>query len=204
MEDLVFTGGFNIFNYYNIHRKFESYVQSFLPVSQAIHVGGTDSVRGFKERHLGPYIKYKNSDGEDELVNLGGSSGAIFRLELKYKLSTWNVATSVFLDIGNTFYSDEEVDDFHNKIEDKETRILDNVYYDLSDIVSHPEYLWTKNYKSIGLSVGFITPLGSINFAYGMPLAINIPKYAENVDRADKDSNFIMRGRFHINIGSSF
>ena len=202
-KSFVFAISWSFFKYWNIHRGGYTVVENFLPVSQSTHLGGSDSVRGFKERSLGPYVRYTDSDGVGQSVNLGGSSGSIYKLELRYKFESLDLISALFLDLGNVAFSEKEVSSFNDRVNGEST-IVDNVYYNFYDIFSHPDYIWTRNYKSVGLSLGYLTPLGSISLSYGIPLAVNIPKYAESVDRADRDSSFIMRGKVHFSIGSSF
>ena len=199
----VFALSWSFFKYWDIHRGGSVVVENFLPVSQATHLGGADSVRGFKERSLGPYVKYNDSEGIGQSVNLGGSSGSVFKFELRYRFESLDLISALFMDFGNVSFSKGEIDSFNEKV-NGESQIVDNVYYDFYDVFSHPEYIWTKNYKSVGLSLGYLTPLGSISLSYGIPLSVNIPKYAENIDRADRDSHFLLRGKVHFSIGSSF
>ena len=84
--------------------------------------------------------------------------------------------------------------------------------YNIFKIYTHnsdPKIIWERNFTSAGTAINFLTPIGSINLAYG------IPWHEPKSEKCKKDSAFCFpssdqkaplwkRGEFHFNVGAKF
>jgi len=214
-NSLVIAGGFSLAAFQNVDRKGEK--ADALPQSETLYAGGADSVRGFQERELGPIISFDelNDDGSvsGRSFNnvIGGSHQAVFKLELRQQIITKTLAATIFTDSGNAFFSKREIADFNNKetasVEGNTkdaAKIEDNVPYNFEEILLKPEYIWSKNYLAYGLALNYLTPLGSINFAYGLPWKRCASSGPQCVKRGKGSNHWLLNGQVHINVGASF
>jgi len=234
IEDWVLACGITLASFQNIERKGTK--TDVLPASETLHAGGADSVRGYRERSLGPRVEFdeyndsRTSRDRRRDIALGGSNSALFKLELRYQIVRDTLAISHFIDSGNVFFSRQEIARFRSderqnndnenaKIDDEnagrgadeqipareETVIRDNAYYGFEDLASHPEYIWDKNYLSYGLGLNYLTPLGSINLAYGLPWKNCVAEDGSDcIERGKHGKFWLMNGIFHINVGANF
>ncbi|MCX6125615.1 MAG: BamA/TamA family outer membrane protein, partial [Proteobacteria bacterium] len=151
----------------------------------------------------------------------GGSRRTLLKSELRYRW-TPSIATTSFIDSGNTSFSAEEMAKFQKSfagVVDVSNpsacpnapvrRIVDNVGYELEDLPSHPEYIWERHYTSGGAAVNFLTPIGSINLAYGVPW--HEPKSDECKTKNQGCRSHIperdawwRKGEIHFNVGAKF
>lgn len=226
IEKLVCAIGISIASYQNIKR-FNSNVADILPVSETIHIGGADSIRGFKDRSLGPLVQYDVFDEEgtklarDKSEVIGGSQSAIYKLELRYPLIPLTLGISTFIDGGNVFFSKKEISNFNEKEikynekynstiineEQKRTpsKIIDNESYSFIDIIKRPKNLVDKNYFSYGLAFNYLTPIGSINISYGIPWKRCASNRSTNcIKRGKQTKHWYTDGELHFNIGAVF
>jgi outer membrane protein assembly factor BamA len=134
----------------------------------------------------------------------------VFKIELRRRLFG-DFALTSFADAGNVFFSSKEVRDF----DEKETvlnagqtttpaRIEDNVPYQFEDILTRPEYIWTKNYAAYGLALNYLTPLGSINLSYGLPWKRCADDSQSCIERGKQEKFWLLNGVAHFNIGATF
>jgi len=116
IQDWVIALGYRLTSYEGIERKGESRDLDILPPSERLFAGGSNSIRGFDERELGPIVRSPNfeqfQDGKGwdcsyKKSELGGSRRTILKAELRYKILD-EFATSLFVDNGNTFFSKKE------------------------------------------------------------------------------------------------
>ncbi|MCX6116297.1 MAG: BamA/TamA family outer membrane protein, partial [Proteobacteria bacterium] len=225
-DNLVFAVGFNLSAYQSVKRKNDNDFD-ILPASERLSSGGADSVRGFRERSLGPIVRRPNiTEGNTWNCDFtdsptGGSRRILIKTELRYKW-TDSIATSTFIDSGNSSFTNEEEIKFRNAFNDPNSvaksvgcnkdpvlSIEDNIGYELSELVAHPGYLWTKNYSSYGLALNFLTPIGSINLAYGVPWYEPKSTRCENDDtqcisRIRINRLTKIKGEIHFNVGAKF
>jgi outer membrane protein assembly factor BamA len=183
--------------------------QNILPASERLYSGGAESVRGFRERSLGPRVAYhtggtsgRSTSGVMEHVVFGGSRSTLVKAELRRQIIPQTLAVTVFTDSGNTFLSQKEEDLIRGIYHDDANgaRLEDNRSYEFSEIVTDPSVLWTKNYLSYGTALNYLTPLGSINLAYGLPW-----REPEGTTKRGKQGGYpFTRGEFHINMGATF
>lgn len=162
----VFAAGFNYTTYVNVKRLDSSNV---LPSSERLPSGGPEDNRGFKENTLGPMFIAQNG----KQIFDGGSREGSHRVELRYQLVPETVALTTFLDSSNSSFSKKEearIREEHASVEGAVKPIFaDNEPYQLEDILTHPSYIWTKNYVSYGVAGNYLTPLGSVNLSLGWP-----------------------------------
>lgn len=168
VPDLVFATGFTLTSYASIERKDNPNV---LPSTERLQAGGAESNRGFRENNLGPVF----ITGENQQIFDGGSRRGIYRLELRYQLISETLAITSFIDSSNSSFSKQEErlirQEFAQASVDDQVQpqLSDNEPYAFEAILSHPRYLWTKNYLSYGLALNYLTPLGSVNLSFGWP-----------------------------------
>ena len=178
-------------------------------------IGGSDSVRGFANAHnLGPYVRYYDSDQnryESEVT--GGTQRSLVKFEIRYQFLKDFLAASYFIDSGNTFFTETEArvyQDFLN-IQSPEYRsvLYDNFAYKLSDLLLNPGLLVSKHYVSQGVALNYLSPIGLVNIAYGLPLsqprstACNTSEH-HCMDRRSAHTSWYRRGKFHFNVGAKF
>ena len=115
----------------------------------------------------------------------------MLKLESRYRFTS-AFATTLFVDSGTASFNRIEEQKFKRAFEKDVKKgcggqaissIEDNIGYDVSDVLSDPEVVWLKNYTSTGTALNFLTPIGAINLAYGVPW--HEPKTAKC--KADKD-----------------
>ncbi len=214
-NSLVLAGGINLAAFQSVDRKGNK--ADALPQSETLYVGGADSVRGFQERELGPIISFDEIDDEGNVVGrsfnnvIGGSHQAVFKVELRQQIISKTLAITLFADSGNTFFSRREVANFNSKEAEniidnsKDPAIIeDNVPYHLEEVFIKPEYIWSKNYLAYGLALNYLTPLGSINFAYGLPWKRCAQSGSQCVERGKGSNHWLLNGQVHINVGAAF
>ncbi len=228
VNDLVFAFGVNFSAYQGVTRRVASSTD-ILPASERLQSGGSDSIRGYRERTLGPLVRRPNikSDGSWDCdfttSPTGGSRRTLIKAELRYRM-TESIATTTFIDSGNSSFSNEETAKFKKAFADPikinqpisqcagvepKQSIVDNVGYEIPDLVTHPGYVWSRHYTTAGLAMNFLTPIGSINLAYGIPWHEPITAdCAENENncfkRAPQTISWWRRGEFHFNVGAKF
>ncbi len=101
-------------------------------------------------------------------------------------------------------------ENYNSKISDETQKrnpsvILDNEEYSLADILKRPKNLWDKNYFSYGLALNYLTPIGSVNLAYGLPLKRCPTKDSSScIPRGKKTKHWYLDGELHFNIGATF
>ncbi len=224
----VFALGFQFSAFEDVIRKGDDRSQDVLPPSERLFAGGTDSVRGFPEGSLGPLIRTPILDEEGAwscgytTSRAGGSRRSVLKLEMRHRINE-NLALTGFADSGNAFFSDREMDKFKRAF-DQEVDISnpggcggavpmrtveDNVGYGYDEMFKKPGYLFSRHYLSWGTTLNFLTAIGSINLAYGLPW--REPKSVKcDLDsdycfpRGSKRSPWISRGVVHLNVGARF
>lgn len=219
MDPLVFAIGCSLTSFENVRRKgiyLNASNTDMLPSSLRLFAGDSDKVRGFAEQ-LGPYVLTKEK-GDDGGVSyrreapLGGTRRFVLKMELRHRVSE-KVATALFLDSGNTFFSNDEYDKFSKrfaslKSEQISHSLEDNLGYDFSEIVRDPSLVYYKNFQSMGLSGSFLTPLGSLNASLAWPIREPLSQSCrdENICfvRARSASSLITKYKFELNIGAEF
>lgn len=226
-NNFVFAIGANFSAYQGVTRKDESSVD-ILPASERLQSGGADSIRGYRERTLGPLVRRPNIDASGHwncgytTSPTGGSRRTLIKAEFRYRL-TDSIATTLFTDSGNSSFSQEEAEKFKKAFAQPVTvaanpacpdaqprlEIKDNTGYELADLMTHPGYVWTRHYTTAGLAMNFLTPIGSINLAYGVPwhepLSDNCAANSDDCyPRAPQNIAWWRRGEFHFNVGAKF
>ena len=131
----------------------------------------------------------------------GGTHRSLFRNELRYQLVEKTLAVTTFVDLGTVFFTEPELDRFRTS----SSFIRDNDSFEFSDFITAPQTVWQKQYASFGLSLNYLTPVGSVNLAYGLPwkrcaLASNKCE----VRKGKVEKNWVLSGEFHINVGATF
>lgn len=208
----VVASSLSLTSYLNVKRDGDH--PNILPQSETLHLGGADSVRGFGDRSLGPNVQFQKVSEtggvtSTESTRLGGSQSALFKFELRY-LTSYMVGLIGFLDFGSLFFSPSEIADF-NRLETNEAAadgreksvIKENAYYGWKEILTDPVRVWKRSYSSIGTGASYLTPLGTLNFAYGIPWRDCSVK-GECVVTDLSSTKWLMSGRFHLNISTTF
>ncbi len=169
-----------------------------LPSAERAYLGGADTVRGFEERSLGPFV-----DGVD--ADFGASHRNILKAEMRYRLFK-PVGVTAFMDFGNLYFSDEEADVLSSILKSTDNSLEANQVEGWHNFLESPEKFWKDQYVSYGLGLNAITPLGSLNFAYGIPLKApdNAPCKPNSSNCPDDSQRHFLRGRFHLNFGVRF
>jgi outer membrane protein assembly complex protein YaeT len=212
VEDLVFVPGFSLASYNGVERK--GIAEDILPPSERLHSGGADSNRGFRKQDLGPHVFYSSEDKRQNLAT-GGSQQTALKLELRYQLIKETLAVTYFVDSSNVFFTKTEEEKFRRNFAanipagGQESKLVDNYPYDFETLLKHPSLLWTRHYLSTGLALNYLTPLGSFNLSYGVPLDhtladCNSGEVECTVRRGKEGKNKLLNGVFHINVGASF
>lgn len=207
----VFVTGFQLAAFENVVRRGQ--FSNVLPPSERLYAGGADTNRGYAQRSLGPVIRYYNetTHGVDEEVS-GGSRRSIFKSELRYQLKKQTLALIMFLDASTTFLSKREEEAILNHFANTEVpegsirpELLDNYEFSFEEIIEQPSIIWNKQYTSYGLALSYLTPLGSLNFSYGLPL-----KRCPTVDgkcqkeRGGNAKDGALAGVFYLDVGADF
>ncbi len=216
-------------SYENIHRENQEQ-GDVLPYSERLQAGGADTVRGYRERTLGPIVNRptldlkKNWDCGSEDANSGGNRRTVLKFEVRYR-ATDNIGLTGFVDSGNAFFSREEERKFETAFKDDAAinnpqiqktcgssprrTLRDNNSYEYKEVFRDTKVLWDKHYYSYGIAGNAITPIGAINLAYGLPW--KEPRSREcDADEAlckkrGHETNFwLLDGELHFNIGAKF
>jgi outer membrane protein assembly complex protein YaeT len=207
-ENFVMAVGTSYTSYNKIKRRDAPNV---LPTSERLLSGGPETNRGFRENSLGPVLTY-TEDGKKTDNFYGGSRRASQRLEFRYQLIQDTFALTSFFDANNSFFSPTEErlirQNFAESPAEGEVtppELYDNEPYQLDDLIRHPQYLWTKNYLSYGISGNMLTPLGSANISVGWPWRRCLNN-AEDCPYPRGNSNYRqLRGAvIGINVGATF
>ena len=218
-DNWVIALGFSLSKYHNIERRGESV--NVLPTSERLHAGGAESNRGFKSRTLGPLFSYytPNEDGQSFDLNseeAGGSARGIYKFEIRYHLFS-SLGLALFLDSSNVHYSPTQAQLFQKSFEEnydnedpnnrpeQADQLSENAPYHFDELLRKPAYLWQRNYVSYGLALNFLTPLGSLDFSYGIPSNNCLSSVTTICQPRGIDSkNRLQRGVFHVSIGANF
>lgn len=218
VSNFAFACELSLTSYESVHRRDASDEKvDVLPANQRLLAGGSNDVRGF-ENQLGPYVLLTNTDSLNRVTYqqespLGGTKRLILKTELRKQVSPDLLAVSVFWDIGNAYFSADELRKFTERFQNTNTpaevrTVEDNFSYSFEQIFSNPEYLFTKNYQSAGVSLGLLTPLGALNASLGWPV---YEPQSENckVNKIcylrGKDKPFwLQKYQFELNIGAEF
>lgn len=188
-----------------------------LPANNRLLAGGSNEVRGFREQ-LGPYVLIKNTLPNGDVIferedPLGGSNRFIFKSELRRQLIHDVLGTSVFYELGNSFFSNDESDKFQQRFEEKNTReslrsVEDNFPYTVQDVISDPQLLLRNNFHSFGVALNLLTPLGALNLAVAWPLSEPEGDTCRDIDvcfsRASDANNYLNSYEIELNIGAEF
>ena len=225
----VLALGASLTTFHDVERRGEDRSLDLLPPSERLYVGGADTVRGFRERSLGPIVRspHLNQDGfwdcSYQNTRSGGSRRVVLKTEGRYRLSE-TLAATAFFDNGNVFFSKEESDRFTRAFSDPVEvsgsdsgcpagsalrSIEDNNGYSITDLERRPRRLWSDHYSSYGTSLNFLTAIGSVNLAYGLPLHEPQTDACEGNDslcypRGKQSGFWLARGEFHLNVGARF
>ncbi len=156
---------------------------------------------------------------------LDGTRRTNIKTELRHML-TDSLALTGFVDNGTVFLSrdqskkfakaydapvDLNADGLHPECENTlmYRSIEDNIGYEYHELYSNPDLLWTQHYFSYGASVNFLTAIGSINLAYGLPWREPKTQKCNEDDaqcnpRGKGGAHWLQRGEFHLNVGARF
>lgn len=231
LDDLVFAVGLNLTSYESVERKGDQI--GVLPATKRLYSGGTETVRGYPSRSLGPILRRpiltdneadQRCDVTYEKDEFRGSSRTTIKTELRYRL-TESFALAGFVDNGNVFLSKEQMAKFqqyyeNNPVESadpddrcaglgQQNRVQENYSYEYSDLLTKPGYIWSRHYFSYGAALGWLTPLGSLNIAYGLPWREpRDDECSSDTDRctprAKQGGHWLTRGELHLNVGARF
>ena len=205
-DKLVWGNSISATAYDGIGRKDNLY-GGVLPSSERLQAHGVTKVRGFKE-DLGPIVV-----SGDDIQAIGGTERVVLKTDLRYRI-TKIIATSIFIDSGNTFLPSEEIEKFKTNFEGQANsgevspRIEENIGYDIPDLLTNPGYFYNRHYLAYGFSLSLITPVGPLNAFFSWPLheptsqrcASGIFCYSR---QPDKD-RWYKKFQFDINIGAEF
>ena len=218
LDHLVFALGIGMTSYEDIERKGE--VADLIPTSERLQTGGADSNRGFPQRSLGPKFFYyeQNEDGSGYSLQdtpSGGSAKGVYKFELRYQFDN-QIGFAFFTDISNVFFSRRQESRFKSKFlaaydglegdrPDGPNYLTENLPYGFEDILGDPKDVLAKSYLSSGLAFNFITPLGSVDFSYGLPHS-RCPKASPRPcdERGESKESKILSGQFYVSIGANF
>lgn len=221
-ENLVFAFGISMTSFEDVERQGTADAD-ILPQSERLLASGAERVRGFSEKILGPIVRRPTLDSEGNWTcgytasPTGGSRRLVLKLESRYRFTS-AFATTLFVDSGTASFSRTEEQKFKKAFDndpkkgcggEAKSSIEDNIGYDIMDVIADPEVLWYKNYTSAGTALNFLTPIGAINLAYGVPW--HEPKTAKCIrdsqycyPRSNHSLPLWRRGEFHINVGAKF
>jgi len=228
IERLVFAVSFGVTTYNDVETESDS-APDVLPTSERLQLGGmAASVRGYRPLKIGPAARVPTFENNawncgHKFVDIGGSNRTILNTELRYKI-TDSFASTAFIDSGSTFFSNKQVNQFklafNEEFEGPEGSACDgkstkrsleyNRGYSYSDLAKNPDYFWSQHYLSYGTAFNILTPIGSLNLAYGLPL--KQPKSKEcSADASycydhgiNSSSYWLFRGNFHFSVGAKF
>jgi outer membrane protein assembly factor BamA len=226
-ENLVFAIGLNFTSYEDVERLGHAN-GDVLPASERLSAGGADTIRGFKERSLGPIVRRPSLNADNQwdcgytASPTGGSRRLILKFESRYRF-TPSLAGTIFIDSGTSSFSKKEIHKFDRAFQTAtppanapgcsgvpdNKSIEDNNGYELGDVAADPKIIWNKNYSSAGTAINFLTPIGAINLAYGIPW--HEPKSSQCAKdptkcypRSDPSLPLWKRGEVHFNVGAKF
>jgi outer membrane protein insertion porin family len=230
----VFALGLQLTSYEGVERK-GGY--SILPPSERLYSGGAETVRGYRSRSLGPVVRSPKGTEREVVVNgqttyicdviyetsnLNGTRRTNIKTELRHMLNE-QVALTGFVDNGTVFLTRDQKKKFDEAYgtpvtlcqgtnapaEEARRTIEDNIGYEYSELGKKPGLLWAQHYYSYGMSLNFLTAIGSINLAYGLPWREpKTEKCAEDstqcYPRGKQSGHWLRRGELHLNVGARF
>lgn len=160
-----------------------------------------------------------------EVSNLDGTRRTNIKTELRHMVND-SLAVTGFVDNGTVFLSKDQFKKFASAYEtpvdlnaDGESpecegipvrrSIEDNIGYEYNELGSQPGLLWAQHYYSYGMSLNFLTAIGSINLAYGLPWREPKTEKCANESsqcnpRSKQGGHWLRRGEFHLNVGARF
>ncbi|MCX6127527.1 MAG: BamA/TamA family outer membrane protein, partial [Proteobacteria bacterium] len=159
--NFVIAAGIGFTSYNNILRH---NAPNVLPTSERLPSGGPESNRGFRDNSLGPVFITTDNAGKSLEIYDGGSRRGSQRLELRYQAVQDTFAVTSFIDASNSFFSSTEENLIRQEFsrsasaDTKSPEFYDNQPYELDTLIRHPNYIWTRNYVSYGLSGNLLTP----------------------------------------------
>ena len=214
IKNWAFAVGYNFTAYSGIKNKAQ--VINGLPFSERLFAGGSDSNRGFGPRELGPIFTYYDSNTNSRKnIATGGSKRSVYKSEIRYQFSPGSLAITAFVDSSNVFFTPDEKTEWEASFgtSDQPSALVNNIYYDFSDLLQRPEYIFTKNFVSFGLALKFLTAVGSIDISYGIPLEhLKTEDCDYSISGIDdlqsictrKKSSSIFNGNLNISVGADF
>jgi outer membrane protein assembly factor BamA len=156
---------------------------------------------------------------------LDGTRRTNIKTELRHMM-TDSLALTGFVDNGTVFLSRDQFKKFsrayetpvdlnadgqHAECENIEVlrSIEDNIGYEYHELYDEPGRIWAQHYYSYGASLNFLTAIGSINLAYGLPWREpKTEKCSEDASecnlRGKGGGHWLQRGEFHLNVGARF
>jgi outer membrane protein insertion porin family len=134
-----------------------------VPPQRHVFIGGSDSVRGFRDGTLGPRDSLGNPYGGD--AGLSAQFEAIIPLPAKFQSSA---RVSLFYDIGQAFYLGDT--EFRNRRGDRT-----DYRFDLGELRS-----------STGIAIQWLSPMGLFKFSYAIPLRYQDQTRREFGDEIEK------------------
>ncbi len=192
-DQLVLALGIGVQSYDSVGRKGEAL--DVLPPSERLFSGGSETVRGYESRSLGPVVKspvyvYNKLTGTCDVnttySTLFGSTRTTLKVELRRKI-TDDIAITAFSDNGNVFLSGEQLNQFSKAYEEPvavpenvpddaacralglTNQVQENFPYRLSDLLTNPRTIMNKHFFSYGAALSWLLPVGSLNLSYGLP-----------------------------------
>ena len=214
-ENTVLALGFSGTKYEDISVKGQT--PDVLPTSERLEAGGSQTNRGFKTGTLGPIFRYSRLTEplgyQSNILESGGSARGIYKMELRYKFAR-SFGIAGFIDSSNVFFTKDQENIFQKEFElqfasnqnppNQPDRLDENAYYDFIDLAQKPAILYTKNYVSFGLALNWLTPLGSVDFSYGIPYKRCLPGFTACYQRGLTGANTLQSGVGHVSIGADF
>lgn len=132
-----------------------------VPASEAVYAGGDGSVRGWKQRYLGPRAKEGNCDRSDCIVPLGGRLGVAGSVELRGN-PIGPLWVAGFTDFGRVWASPDDIADVQQGFDDLQFSVGGGIRLDTGfigrirlDFAVHPlewtdpEFLLPLNQKLV-------------------------------------------------------
>lgn len=203
--NFVFVPTFQLASFEGVERKGQ--IGDVIPPSERLQAGGADTNRGFRKQELGPAIIYQEGD-ETKDVKTGGSKQMVAKLEFRYQILPETLALTTFVDSSNVFFTSSEERLFQSSLansSDPNAELVDNRPYDFASLVTRPSTLWRKSYVGTGIAVNYLTPLGSFNLSYGIPVRHCATENDRcSLDRGKRTGNKLLNGVWHVNVGASF
>jgi outer membrane protein insertion porin family len=122
--------------------------EATVPVSDRFYLGGSSTVRGYKEQLLGPVI-LDSTDSKTTAVAVGGKLMFLANAELRIPLF-WLLWAETFLDVGNVWNEFETTQNINP------SEGTPNIYTQGGLVTT------------TGIGIAILTPLGPIRFDYGL------------------------------------